>query len=88
MSLTIELSKDVEAALASQASAAQVPTERYVAEIIEEALKRRERNAVNELKAHLDDMAGAVAPGTTREEMESALEEALSAVRPPRNWRQ
>jgi hypothetical protein len=88
MSLTIDLSKEVEAALAAQATAAQLPTERYVAELIEDALQRRRMQAAHTLEASLDDIAGALPPETTREQMETALEEALLAVRPRRHWAQ
>ena len=57
MNLTIELSEDNAAALASQARAAKMPTERFLAHIVEGALQRRHRQAVDRLKRHLDDMA-------------------------------
>ena len=88
MSVILDLPKDVEAALASQARAARMPTERYVAHIVERALELRRRRAAQDLELHLDSMASQVAPETKPEEMEAALEEALAAVRPQRNWRQ
>lgn len=87
MSLVIDLSKEMEASLASQAQAANMPTERYVARIIEHALRIQRRRAAENLKRRLDDMASEVVPETTPEEMEAALEEALAAVRPQRIWR-
>ena len=88
MSVILELPKDVEAALASQARAARMPTERYVAHIVERALELRRRHAAQNLEQHLDSMASQVVPETTPEEMETALEEALADVRPQRRWRQ
>lgn len=88
MSVILELPKDVEAALASQARAARMPTERYVAHIVERALELRRRHAAQNLEQHLDSMASHVAAETTPEEMEAALEEALTDVRPRRRWRQ
>jgi hypothetical protein len=88
MSVILELPKDVEAALASQARAARMPTERYVAYIVERALELRRRHAAQHLEQHFDSMASQVAPETTPEEMEAALEEALTDVRPQRRWGQ
>jgi hypothetical protein len=86
MSFTLDLSKDIEATLASQARAAHMPTERYVAQIVEHAVKLQRRRAADALEKHLEVMASQVTPGTTPEEMEAALEEALAAARPQRNW--
>ena len=88
MSLTIDLSKEAEAALASQARAAHMSAERYLAQIIENALQRQHRIAAENLAQHLDQMASQVLPGTTPEEMEEALEAALSVARPRRSWHQ
>ncbi|MFN0101451.1 MAG: hypothetical protein ACKV2U_05095 [Bryobacteraceae bacterium] len=87
MNVTIDLSDDNAAALASQARAAQMPTERYLAHIVERALQRRHRRAVVQLERHLDEMASQTRLETTLEEMEAALEEALTNVRPRRIWR-
>ena len=84
MNVTIELSDDNAAALACQARAAKMPTERYLADIIEGTLQRRRRWAVDRLERHLDDMASRISPETTFQEMEAALDEALVAVRPRR----
>jgi hypothetical protein len=86
MSVTLNLSKDIEATLAFQARAAQMPTERYVTQIVEQAVKLQRRRAAEALEKHLDVMSSQVAPGTTPDEMEAALEEALAAVRPQRSW--
>ena len=88
MSLTVDLSKEAEAALASQARAAHMSAERYLSQIIESALKRQHRLAAENLAQHLDHMASQVLPDTTPEEMEEALEAALSAARPRRSWHQ
>ena len=86
MHLNIDLSEQAAAALESQARAARMPAERYLAHIVARALERRHRRDVENLEHHLDDMASQVAPETTPEEMESALEEALADVRPHRTW--
>ena len=88
MSLTVNLSKEAEAALASQARAAHMPAELYLSQIIESALKRQHRLAAENLAQHLDRMASQILPGTTPEEMEESLEAALFAVRPRRSWHQ
>ena len=86
MSMTLELPKDVEATLAFQARAAQMSTELYLAQLVERAVEGRRRNAAEQLIKHLDVLAAEVAPDTTPEQMEAALEEALAAVRPKRSW--
>lgn len=88
MSLTIDLSKEAEAALASQARAAHMSAERYLSQIIENALQRQHRIAAENLAQHLDQMASQILPGTTPEELEEALEAALEAARPRRSWHQ
>ena len=85
MSLTIDLSQELEAELASQAQALDVPTERYLAQIVESAVKRK--RAARTLEQSLDEIAARVLPETTTAEMEAALEAALAAVRPKRIWR-
>jgi len=87
MSLTIELPKELEASLASRARAVHMPTERYVASIIEHALERQRHRAAKNLERSLDEIAAAVPEETTSEEMEAALEDALTAIRPRRVWR-
>src|SRR5438128_2540828 len=77
MAVTVELSPEKEAALASQARAAHMPPERYLAEIVERALEIQQRRAAETLGRHLDSMAATISPETTADEMEAALEEAL-----------
>ncbi|MCX6597580.1 MAG: hypothetical protein NTV70_14565 [Acidobacteria bacterium] len=86
MSMILELPNDVEAALASQARAAQMPTEQYLAQLVERALDNRRQLASEHLGSHLAEMAELVLPGTTPAQMEAALDEALDAIRPQRNW--
>jgi len=86
MSMTLELPKDVEETLASQARALHMPAEEYVAKLVENAVEKRRVAAAERLSRHLDVMAERVVPGTTTEEMEAALEEALAAARPKRTW--
>ena len=86
MSMILELPKDVEATLAFQARAAQMPTELYLAQFVERAVEGRRGSAAEKLVKHLDVMAAVMAPDTTPEQMEAALEEALAAVRPKRSW--
>lgn len=87
MNVTIDLSDQNAAALAAQARAAHMPTERYLAHIVERALDSQHRGDQAALERHLDSMATAVIPETTPEEMEAALGEALRTVRPQRHWR-
>lgn len=84
--VTIELSEKDAAVLASQAQAVHMAPERYLSEIVSRALERQQRSAAADLAGHLDVMAARILPGTTAEEMEAALEEALAAVRPRRSW--
>ena len=86
MNLTIDLSEQNAAALEAQARAARMPTERYLAYIVARALERQHRRDAENLGKHLDTMASKVAPETTSEEMEAALQEALAHVRPYRSW--
>lgn len=86
MSMILELPKDVEAALAFQARAAQMPTEQYLAKMVERAVENRRRTAGELLSRHLDVMADSLQPHTTSEQMEAAFDEALAAVRPQRGW--
>ena len=53
MSLTIDLPKELEASLASRARAVHMPTERYVASIIEHALERQRHRAAKILSGAL-----------------------------------
>ncbi len=73
--------------LEAQARATRMPADRYLAHIVERALERQHRQNAESLGKHLDYMASQVAPETTAEEMEAALQEALQHVRPPRSWR-
>jgi hypothetical protein len=86
MNLTIDLSEQYAAALEAQARAARMPTERYLAHIVARALERQRRRDAESLDHHLTYMASQVLPETTPEEMEAALDEALSNIRPHRSW--
>ena len=86
MAVIVELSPEKEALLASQARTVHMPTERYLAEIVERALDIYQRRAAEMLEHHLDSMASTIPPEITSAEMESALEEALAHVRPRRAW--
>jgi len=86
MDMTIDLSEHDAALLEAQARAALMPAERYLAGIVARALERRQRRAAADLEAHLDAMASQVSADTTAEEMEAALEEALTHLRPQRVW--
>lgn len=88
MNLTIDLSDQSAAALEAQARAARMPAERYLAHIVTMALERQHRRDVENLEKHLDYMASKVGPETTSDEMEAALQEAFSHVRPRRDWQQ
>jgi hypothetical protein len=78
MNLTIDLSEQDAAVLEAQARAARVPAEHYLARIVERALARQHQRDAENLRKHLDYMASQVAPDTPTEEMEAALQEALS----------
>lgn len=86
MSMILELPEDIEATLAFQARAAQMPTEQYLAKMLERAVENRRRMAGEQLSRHLNAMADSVRPDTTSEQMEAAFDEALAAVRPHRGW--
>ena len=86
MHLTIDLSEQNAAALEAQARVANMPPERYVAQIAAQALERQRQTNAENLGKHLDYMASQVDPETTSEEMEAAYQEALTHVRPRRNW--
>lgn len=81
MNVTIGLSDQNAAELEAQARAAHMPADRYLAEIIAHALENQHRNKVRTLEEHLDTMASHAVPGTTAEQMEAALQEALDHVR-------
>ena len=81
MNLTISLSEQNAAELEAQARAARMPADRYLAEIIAHALESQHRNKVRKLEEHLDTMASHMVPGTTAEQMEAALQDALDRVR-------
>ena len=87
MNLTINLSEQSAAALEAQAHAARMPADRYLAQIVTRVLERQHRRDAENLERHMEHMAAQVAPETTAEDMESALEEALTHVRPHRHWR-
>jgi hypothetical protein len=63
-----------------------MPADRYPAKIVAHALETRHQSKVQKLEEHLDYMASQVVPGTTADEMESALQEALGHVRQDRTW--
>jgi hypothetical protein len=63
-----------------------MPVDRYLAEIVAHALESRHASKVRKLEEHLDYMASQVVPGTTGDEMEAALSEALDHVRQHRTW--
>jgi hypothetical protein len=86
MNLTIELPEQNVASLEAQARAARMPAERYLAYIVTRALESQRRRDVENLEKHLGYMDSHVAPETSTEEMEAALQEALTHVRPLRNW--
>jgi hypothetical protein len=86
MNLTIDLSEQNGAVLEAQARAARMPAERYLADVAARALGRQRRLDAENLGNRLDSMGPQVAPGTTGEELESALQEALAQVRPHRRW--
>jgi hypothetical protein len=84
--VTIDLSDKDAAVLAAQARAAHMPPERYLSHVIACALERQHRRAAEQLEHHLDEMASQIQSETTMEDMGSALEAALAAVRPRRSW--
>jgi hypothetical protein len=86
MSRILELSKEGEAAVALPAPAAQMPAEQYLVHIVELAVENRRRIAAEQLGLHLEEMAECIAPETTSEQMEAALQDALAAIRPQRAW--
>lgn len=86
MNVTIDLSDQNAAVLEAQARAARMPAALYLAHIVERALERQRCCDAENLAKHLDYMASQVAPKTTAEEMEVALQEALTHVRPHRSW--
>jgi len=88
MNLTIDLPEQAAAVLEAQARAARISTERYLAQIVTNSLERQHRRDSENLAAHLDHMASQVHRETTEEEMEGALQEALSQVRPHRLWQE
>jgi hypothetical protein len=81
MNLTIDLSDHNAAELEAQARAARMPADRYLAEIVAHALESQHRNKVRRLEEHLNAMESHVVPGTTAEQMEAALQDALDQVR-------
>jgi hypothetical protein len=84
--VTINLSEHDTALLEAQARAANMPAERYLATIVARALERCQRRAADDLAAHLGVMASQVSADTIPEQMEAALEEALTHVRLQRPW--
>ena len=86
MNVTIGLSDQNAAELEAQARAAHMPADRYLSEIVAHALESRHKSKVQKLEEHLEVMASHVVPGTTADEMEAALQEALDHVRQHRTW--
>lgn len=86
MNLTIDLSEQNAAKLEAEARAARMPADHYLAKIVAHALESRHKSKVEKLEEHLDQMASKVVPGTTADEMEDALQEALDHVRQHRIW--
>ena len=70
----------------SRARAARMPTRTYVVHIPGTAIESNHRHAASNLEQQLDSMASQIPSDTTSEQMETALEEALAAVRPLRSW--
>jgi hypothetical protein len=87
MNLTIDISEQNAAVLEAQPRAAQMPTERYLAQIVERALASKQSRDRDRLERHLDYMASQVTAETTPDEMEAAISDALASVRPQRSWR-
>ena len=81
MSISIDLSEHNAAELEAAAREANMSADRYLAKIVSHALETRHRSKVQKLEEQLDYMASRVVPGTTADEMEAALEEALVHVR-------
>jgi hypothetical protein len=86
MNLTIDLSEQNAVELEAAAREARMPADRYLEKIISHALESRHKSKVQKLEEHLDYMASQVVPGTTADEMEAALEEALGHVRQQRTF--
>ena len=53
---------------------------------LERAVDNRRRMAAEQLCQHLGVMADSIAPVTTSQQMEAAIDDALAAVRPHRGW--
>jgi hypothetical protein len=87
MSITIDLSEQNAVELEAAAREARMPADRYLAKIVAQALESRHRSKVQKLEDHLEYMASQVVPGTTADDMEEALREALTDVRQHRTWR-
>jgi hypothetical protein len=86
MNLTIDLSDQNAAELEAAAREARMPADRYLAQIVAHALETLHRSKIQRLQEHLDFMGAQVVPGTTADEMEAALQEALAHVRQHRSW--
>ncbi len=87
MNVTIGLSDQNAAELEAQARAARMPVDRYLEEVVAHVQwQNRHRVRSTKLEEHLDTMASHVVPGTTADEMEAALHEALDHVRQHRTW--
>ena len=97
MSLVIDLSPEEEGALAARAHARGVSPERYARHLLRRNLllggrllpgpegKERQR-AAERLSRHIGDMAGKIAPDTSSEEMDAAIDEALTRAGTRREW--
>jgi hypothetical protein len=72
--------------LEAAAREADMPADRYLARIVAHALETRHRSKVQKLEQHLDYMASQVIPDATADELEAAIQEALTQVRQRRTW--
>jgi hypothetical protein len=95
--LVIHLSPEEEEALTAKARARDVSLEEYAHELLRRNLLRagsaapapegeERRQAADQLMQHLDSMAAKVAPETTQEDLESAIDEALREAGTRRHW--
>jgi hypothetical protein len=84
--VTIDLSDKDAAVLAVLARTARMSPEGFLSHIISSALERQKSRTAEQLAHHLDMMAAQIRLDTTSEDMEAALEEALAAARPRRDW--
>src|SRR5271165_5980449 len=72
--------------LEAQARAVRMLAEGYLSNIVARALERQRTRNTENLSQHLDQMPVQVAPDTTPQQMEKAVEEALTQFRSYRTW--